>query len=474
MLNTDSKNTFGEMGETYQQKVVQALIENHSFAEQMIEVIDHEFFDQKYLQEIVKWFYAHKKKYGTYPSYEMLNIMTTKQGVVDKIIIAQICNYINASKSKPIGGDSGFIEESSLDFCKKNSLKEGLLEAIDMMEAGNYDVIQGIIKKSLNRCGERDFGHEYLECFLQRGAQSKRESFTTGWKLLNDAFNGGWEKKTLTTFIGSTGAGKSHFLVNCGAAAVQNGLNVVYVTLELADWKVGLRFDAYYADLKINDVTHCQDKVRASIDEKAKGKLYIKEWPTNVATVQSIRSYIQRLIAVKNFFPDMLIVDYADLLRGPNKIKDRYDVRDTYNELRDLSKEFNMIVITADQSNREGVNMELITVKQIGEAYAKAQICDVILTISRTMEDKQANCGRLFLAKSRLGADGLVFPFLLNTAMVKVTLLKQDEDPLAMFMENNQDITKMMATKYNRWNSKRKQSAGKSNVERLIMGEKNA
>src|SRR3990167_10294727 len=80
--------------------------------------------------------------------------------------------------------------------------------------------------------------------------------------------------------------------------------------------------------------------------------------------------------------------------------------------------------------------MEIVTIGQIGESYAKATVCDVIMTVSRRMDDKQANSGRIFIAKSRLGRDGVVYPFLLNTATVKVTMLNQGEDPITLFMEN--------------------------------------
>ncbi len=443
-------STFAQFGKTYQERVMQALLEDHSFAEQMQDVINPKYFDLGYLQEVVQAFYAHKTKYKTYPSYEILDVMITKSDDrVDGLLGTQVSEYLNRMKATPMNGDKGYIEESSLEFCKKQSLKEGLVKAIDMMESGNYDSIQSVIKDALGRGGTRDMGHSYIDGFEQRGQKSVRKPISTGWPVIDKTLNGGWERSTLTTFIAPTGAGKSMFLVNCGAAAVEQGLNVAYISLEMADWKIGLRFDSYYSGVPINDVPGNQDAVMATVNSKVKGRLFIKEWPTKTATVQTIRAYLQRLQATKEFVPDMVIVDYADLLRGGKGYNDkRFELEGVYEELRALSQEFNVVVITADQTNRSGLDMEVVTIGQIGESYAKATVCDVIMTISRRMEDKQANCGRLFVAKSRLGQDGMVYPFTLNTATVKVEVLHEGVDPVAVFMDNNKNRAEKIQQRY--------------------------
>lgn len=443
--------TFSKMGKSYQEKVVQALLQDYSFAEQMADVIQSKYFDLKYLQEIVSAYYDHKVKYKTYPSPDVLDVMVARHEDADPIVATQVKEFLEKTKNTSLNGDKAFIEESSLEFCKKQSLKDGLVKAIDMMESGNYDSIQSVIKEALNRGGTRDMGHDYKEGFAQRGQKSIRRPIPTGWAVMDKAFNGGWERATLTTFIAPTGAGKSMFLVNCGAAALEQGLNVAYVTLEMADWKIGLRFDSYYSGIEINSVADNQDQIKCEVNNRVNGRLFIKEWPTKTASVQTIRAYLQRLQATKDFVPDMLLVDYADLLRGSKGYGDkRFELEGIYEELRALAQEFNIVVITADQTNRSGLDMEIVTIGQIGESYAKATVCDVIVTISRRMEDKQANCGRIFIAKSRLGQDGMVFPFTLNTATVKVNVLHQGEDPITLFMQNNQNRAQVMADRYSK------------------------
>lgn len=442
--------TFGKMGKSYQEKVLQAVLMDPLFAEQMMDVLDPKFFDLKYLQEVCKRFYDHKLKYKTYPSLDILEIMVTRDDPADEMVALQAKDYLHRIVETPLNGDAGYIQESSLDFCKRQTLRDAMVKAIDMMQESKYDSIQSIIKDALNKGSNRDVGHDYMEGFGQRGEKAIRKPMLTGWSILDKEFNGGWERGTLTTFIAPTGAGKSMFLVNCGAAGIANGYNVLYVTCEMADYKIGLRFDSYYSGVEINSLSEHKERVEQEARSKVKGRLFIKEFPTKTASVQTIRSAIQKLAVTKDFRPDIIVVDYADLLRGTRGGDKRFELEGVYEDLRALAQELNAVVITADQTNRSGLDMEIVTIGQIGESYAKATVCDVIMTVSRRMEDKQSNCGRLFIAKSRLGRDGVVYPFLLNPATVKVTLLNQGEDPIALFMENNANFKQKVGERFSK------------------------
>ncbi len=446
-------DTFSKMGKSYQERVVQALLVDSAFAEQMADVMDPNFFDLKYLQEVVKKFYEHKRKYKTYPSLDLVEIMTTKDEPPEDVVVEQIKSYLSRVVEHPLNGDTAYIQESSLDFCKRQTLKDAMIKAIEKMQESDYDSIQSIIKDALNKGANRDIGHDYIEGFSSRGSKSIRKPLPTGWATLDKEFNGGWERGTLTTFIAPTGAGKSMFLVNCGAAGVANGYNVLYVTCEMADYKIGLRFDSYYSGVEINDISQHAEKVEEDARAKIKGRLFIKEFPTKSASVQTIRSAVQRLQITKGFVPDIIVVDYADLLRSVKGYGDkRFELEGIYEDLRAFAQEMNCVVITADQTNRSGLDMEVVTIGQIGESYAKATVCDVIMTVSRRMEDKQSNSGRLFIAKSRLGRDGMVYPFILNPATVKVTLLQQGDDPIALFLENRNALNTKVGERFHKLN----------------------
>lgn len=452
------QGVFSKMGRTYQERVVQALLSDHLFAEQMADVLDPKFFDMVYLTEISKKYFDYRVKYKHFPSTELLWIMLKQDEDAGDVMLQQVADFMQRINAKPLNGDARYIQETSLDFCKKMALKGAILKSVEKLEESDYDAIQTLIKDAMTKGASTELGHDYVAGLGSRVQRSERKPISTGWPVMDKALNGGWERKILVTFIAPTGAGKSMFLVNVAGAGIAQGLNVLYVTCEMADYKIGLRLDSYFSGKAINDIPSFQDDVQKAVDDNVKGKLIIKEWPTKQATVQTIRSHIQRLQATKNFTPDMLVVDYADLLRSTRGYGEkRHELESVYEDLRALGQEFNMVVVTADQTNRSGLNDEIVTLQSIAESYAKATVCDVIVTISRRMEDKLTHSGRLYLAKSRLGQDGIVFPFKMNTATVRATIFDQGTDPTLLFMENKNDFQGMVSKRFGQLSGSKKE-----------------
>ena len=453
-MSEDRVSSCLEIGDKkYQERVVQALMQDHLFAEQMSDVLKPEFFkENKYLSEIVETLFRYKEKYFSFPSSDVIKDMV-KQNEVGDLIRSQVNAFLDGIEGRPLNGDMGYIQDTSMDFCKRQSLLEGVEQALTEIERSNFDSVWRIITDAANRGSTRDNGHEYLNGFEYRSEKSVRQPLRTPWEVLNGVLGGGWERKTLTTFIAPTGAGKTHFLTNVSAGGIEAGYNVVYVTCEIADYKVGLRHDAYFSGIKINDVPSEMERVKQEVEAAAKGRLFIKEFPTKRASVQTIRSYLQRLKSVNGFVPDILVVDYADLLKsGKNYGEKRHELEGVYEELRGLAQEWNIVVVTADQTNRGGLNLEVVTLDAIAESYAKATVCDLIMTISRKLEDKTTNTGRLFVAKSRLGPDGMVYPFFMNPATVKVKVLNQFETADQAFQKSEEQVTDMLRGRFEQLN----------------------
>ena len=432
--------SFEKLGRSYREKVLQALFEDPIYAEMMTDVFESEYFTYTHLQHMAETFFNYRTKYKEFPSVDVVMMQVQAEySESDPAMLAMASDFVGRMKSTPLNGDKGFIQDSSLEFCKRQKLIQAVGKCLEQIEGKKYDAIAGTIREALDRGSPRDHGHEYAEEVDTRAAKSVREPISTGWPVLDKYLGGGWERKTIATFIAPTGAGKSMFLVNAACALVEQGLNVLYVTLEMADYKIGLRADSWYSGMAIDDVSKQKEKVKDAIAQRAKGRLIIKEWPTKRATVDTIRSHCQRLIQTKNFKPDAIIVDYPDLLRSTKSYGEkRHELEGNYEELRGLAQELNCVMIVADQTNRGGLDLELVTISNIAEAYSKATVCDLILTVSRTAQDKIEGTGKLYIAKSRLGSDGIVLPFLLKTsANVRVTVLDHNEDQISMLMKTS-------------------------------------
>ncbi len=429
---------FSGMGKGFQCKLCQALYEDHTFAATMADVMEVKYFTYVHLQRLAAILFEHRTKYRDFPSIDVA-MMQLRQLETDPATLSLANEFVDAMKTQPLNGDAGWIQEHSLEFCKRQALIGAIGKSLEQIEGKRYDSIAGTIREALDRGMPKDHGHEYAEQIDSRAELAVREPLSTGWPILDKYLNGGWERKTIATFIAPTGAGKSMFLVNSACALIEQGLNVLYVTLEMADYKIGLRADSWFSGVSIDDVSKKRSEVKTAVAAKAKGRFIIKEWPVKRASVETIRSHVQRLQQTKGFKPDAILVDYPDLLRSMKGYGEkRHELESNYEELRGLAQELNCVMIVADQTNRGGLDLELVTISAIAEAYSKATVCDLIITISRTPEDKFNGTGRMFIAKSRLGADGIVLPFLLKTsANVKVTVLDHDVDPITMMMQAN-------------------------------------
>lgn len=458
----EEERSFKEQGVEYQHKLVHALLDDHDFADMMVDVLKPEYFTYSHLKAVVEKMFEYKATYREFPSIEVVIMQITSDDEYsdDAALLTMLADFVDKVKKQPLNGDAMWIKETSLEFCKRGCLVETVGKMLDKIEGKKYDDLAGLLREALNKGTPKDHGHEYEFELDRRAKSSVRKPISTGWPVVDKWLNGGWERKTLSTFIAPTGAGKSMFLVNCACAGVEQGLNVFYATLEMADFKIGLRADSWYSGVAINDVPNNKEQVAAAIASKAKGRLIIKEWPTKRASVETIRGHIQRLKQAKDFVPDIVIVDYADLLKSSRSYGEkRHELEGVYEELRGLGQEFNCVVITADQTNRGGLDLELVTLSSIAESYAKATVCDLIMTVSRTPEDKVNGTGRLFIAKSRLGEDGKVLPFLFQPSTVKVNVLDQTQDPLLarMQMEGKDATLEMMKKRVADVNQRKKE-----------------
>jgi len=212
-------------------------------------------------------------------------------------------------------------------------------------------------------------------------------------------------------------------LVHLGAMAVKAGLQVVHYTLELSDTVVASRYDACLTGVPLTNLMDEKEMILEEV-KNVRGKLIIKEYPTKTASTSVIKNHLKR-IASAGQKVDMIIVDYGDLLNPTVRYKEkRTELETIYEELRAIAMEFVCPVWTASQTNRSGLNAEVVTMESISEAFNKCFVADFIFSVSRTVDDKKTNSGRIFIAKNRNGPDGIVMPLYMDTSVVKMEVLE--------------------------------------------------
>jgi len=422
---SNDREDFSRYGKSFQEDLCQLILIDRPFADQIFEVLNVNFLELKYLRVFVSLVQNYRNKYNVHPTEKiMLSVIRTEIKNESDAIQIRIRDYFARTISTKLEVEgANYIKDVALDFCKKQKLKEALIRSVDLIKRSSFDEVSEVINEAIKLGSDNDFGYDYHLDFEKRFEFKERSSVTTGWKEVDALCSGGLGSGELGVVIAPTGAGKSMALVHLGAQALKEGKNVVHYTLELADVIVGNRYDSAITGIGLSDLKTFKEKIYEEIQD-IKGKLIIKEYPTRSATIQTIKNHLEKM-KLRDFEPNMIIVDYGDLIKPISSRKDekRHQLETIYEELRGIAQIHRCPVWTASQTNRSGLNAEVITMESISEAFNKCFVADFIFTISRTIKDKGVNGGRIFIAKNRNGPDGLVYPIFMDTSNVKIKIL---------------------------------------------------
>ena len=444
----EKKNeTMMRFGTTFQENLCQLILEDRPFCDQIEEVLSIEFLELRYLQVFAKTIFDYRVKYGTHPTYDIAATMLKSDlKGENEAVKKQVRDYFTRIMSGEVRGTE-YIKDRSLDFCRKQVLKGAMMKSIGLLKSSSFDEIQKIIDDALKLGTDNNFGHDFLKDFEQRFLIKSRDPVTTGWKRIDEICKGGLGKRELGVVIAPTGAGKSMVLCHLGTKALEEGKTVIHYTLELSDSVVGTRYDCCLSGVSLRDHKLNKEKIFDVVSE-VDGHLIIKEYPTKSASTNTIKTHIEKL-KKRGIEPDVIIVDYADLLRPiRNTSEKRHDLENIYEELRAIAQVYDCPVWTASQTNRSGLNAEVITMEAISEAFNKCFVADFICSLSRTVQDKNANTGRVFIAKNRNGPDGFVFPAFVDWSNVRIKVLERNDGDEGAPVESTKEALNFLKEKY--------------------------
>lgn len=447
--STIESPTFAVQGTRFQEALAQLILDDSVFSAQIGEVLDVNFFELKYLRLFTQKIYDYRKKYSVHPSRETIGtILRSEINTESEVLQKQVREYYARIISTDNVDGAEHIKDVSLDFCKKQKLKEAMIKSVELIKSSSFDEVSKVINDALKLGTDNNHGYDYLADFESRFVLKARNPISTGWDHIDSITRGGLGRGELGVVIAPTGAGKSMCLVHLGAAALRAGKNVVYYTLELQDKVIGNRFDSCLTGLNLSQIYDHKDQVLEMVKD-LRGKLIIKEYPTKSASTNTIRAHLDKL-KMHGHKIDMVIVDYADLLRPVTREKEkRVELESIYEELRGLSQINDCTFWTASQTNRSGLNAEVVTMESISEAFNKCFVADFICTMSRTIKDKASNEGRMFIAKNRNGPDGMVYPIFMDTKNVKIKVLQESTESASEIIANSaKDQQKALKDKY--------------------------
>ena len=450
------QDTLQLYGSSFQNKVLAILMKDRAFLQQVHDIIDPKFFSSDSGEWLANTIIQYFGQYKSPPTLEVLKVKLDEISVdlLKTTVIENIREVLKYADTE----DTQFIKDKTLDFCKNQKLKTAILKSVELLKSGKYDQIKASVDEAMKAGTDRNIGHDYIDDIAARFVENKRNTVPTPWDIINEIMDGGLGSGEMGVFVAPAGIGKSMALVNIAAAIAKRGLNVIYYTLELSETYVGARFDSHYTGIPSQDLKFHQEEVVEAL-KGIKGNLIIKYYPTKTATVNTIAAHIDKCI-MQGIKPDVVLVDYADLLRDTGvkgAVRNDIMLGNIYEELRGLAGTYQVPLYTASQANRSALEEDVIEADKIAESYAKVMVADFVVSLSRKTADKISGTGRWHVIKNRFGPDGLTFPSKMNMATAKIDIFAENtvmgKEAKQMMQNEDEVVRKALANKFSELNT---------------------
>lgn len=408
----EEKN-FGQLGFSFQQSLIKAIIEDKKYGESIIDVIESKYFDNnsfRFIMENIKELWS---DYETIPDYNTLKQKIIKE-TGSKDSAKPHTDTVDLIKN--LEKNSEFAKDTAMNFCKQQNLKRELKNVTNIIESGEfeaYNKIEEIIKKALQVgiTNEEtvDVFHN-IEAALEK---DNRHPIPLGVVGVDNLLNGGLGRGELGIVLAPTGTGKTTLLTKFANTAFNNGFNVVQIFFEDNPGNIKKKHYTIWSGISPNDqpehTEEVLEKVR-EVQQNSTGSLKLLKLPSDSVTISEIKSRLRKMMS-DGFKVDLLLIDYVDCI-SPEKSNFGEEWKGEGSIMRSLeamTSEFDIAIWTATQGNRESISSEVVNSDQMGGSIKKAQIAHVILSIAKTIEQKEHNLATLTLVKSRIGRDGVIF-----------------------------------------------------------------
>ena len=400
-----------DYGWGFQVKVLAAMFTDRLFLQQISDIIRAEYFDSDANSWLLDIILTHFREYKTPPSKDVLKVKITEieNDILKATILEQLKDVFRFMESD----DLTFVKDEILKFCKNQEIKQAIMDSVSLLKHGNFDEIKTKIDSAMKAGADTNIGLEYVTDVAARYNEAARHTITTGWDVIDDLMDGGLAPGELGVVMAPAGIGKSWLLINIGAHAVKAGKTVIHYTLELNENYVGQRYDSVLTGIPAQNLKNYREDIEAKM-LTLKGDLIVKYYPTKSVGVMGLKAHIEKTIMLGKK-PDLVIVDYGDLLKVNIK-KDKHEaLEDLYEELRGMAGEYAIPVWTASQAGRSALEDDIIEADKIASSYGKVMVADFLMSLSRKVEDKLSGTGRGHVIKNRFGPDGITLPSKINT-----------------------------------------------------------
>ena len=409
---SEEKN-FGYLGHTFQQQLIKSIIEDKKFGDVIIDVLESKYFDNnsfKFIMENIKELYL---SYNKVPNYETLAQKIMSEGGnkdVNRPHIDTLESIKNLEKNDE------FVKDKSLNFCRQQNLKKELKviqSIIDNGEFESYNKIEQKIQKALQVGIMNDTVVDVFHNIDDALEKDYRLPIRTGIVGLDNVLKGGLGRGELGVILAPTGTGKTTLITKFANTAYNDGFNVLQIFFEDNEGQIKRKHYTIWSGIAPDEQPEFKEEVLFAVreqQERSTGSLKLSKLPSDNITISEIKSKIRKMIS-EGFKPDLVLIDYVDCISPERSIngEEWKGEGSIMRSLESMTSEFNIAIWTATQGNRSSISSEVVTTDQMGGSIKKAQVGHVIITVAKTLQQKEMNLATIAITKSRLGKDGVVF-----------------------------------------------------------------
>ena len=447
------ERNFGYLGFSFQQSLIKAIIEDKKYGETIIDVLESKFFDNssfKFIMENTKELY---RAYNKIPDYNTLaqKIMAEGGNKDSSKVHVDTLEAIKNNESQ-----IEYVKDTALNFCKQQNLKRELKSVQSIIESGEfeaYNKIEEIIQKALQVGISNDETTDVFHDIDGALEQDFRHPLPTCIVGIDNLLKGGLGIGELGIVLAPTGTGKTTLLTKFANTAYNLGYNVVQIFFEDNPGNIKRKHYTIWSEIAPDQQPEFKDMVKEKVEEaqtRSKGSLKLLKLASDNVTVSEIKNKIRKMNS-DGIKVDLLVLDYVDCISSDKSTngEEWKGEGSVMRSLESMTGEFGMAIWTATQGNRESISSEVVTGDQMGGSIKKAQIAHVIISIGKTLEQKEHNLATLTLLKSRIGKDGVVFQnckfnneFLIIDTESQNTLLGHEQDEVLKRANRVADVYK--------------------------------
>lgn len=471
-----------EFTETFQEKILAMLWRDATFFTLYQEVVKPKYFEKDIHIDLARIIFDFYKKYETTPSLEAMLEEVRELCTSSKVKKEKLKDYVSTvDKLVDMNlDDLSYVRDKVVSFGQKQALTEAILESVEDINKGtDFAKVRTRIEEATQVGVDLgDLGTDYFDTIDERMESYTRretEKIKTGIDSLDKLMGGGLGRGELGIVIAPPGTGKTLSLVNFGHAGVMSGKNVAHFSFEMSEERVAQRYDRRFTEKTFEYIRDNKGKVAEALKRLSKakrGKLRIKAWPTRTATITMIKSYLTKLRIAEGFVPDLIILDYPDIMRPERTYGEkRHELELLYEDCRALGQEFNCAVWGASQANRGSLSKKVVTMADIAESFGKMAVCDFAIAISQTKEEKRNGEVRYYVAKHRDGTSDETAHCDIDYATMKITSNTERETSFDVDEEISKDKSDDWEKRKERVRNIRKRKQEKEENEDSVASE---